>query len=139
MKFSNFITFCYLNAPKRAILKEYSFKKPILPLNTLKNVQQSIVLTEKFFKPVLGAVPGALFSKARCPVRCSVLSNLKPGARYGAWCYQSRKSKHWKTYILFIHFCTKYPVSLLALPRCMHQCQNHYFNSISCLFTFHAW
>ena len=37
-----------------------------------------------------GAVPGALFSKARCPVRCSVLNIVKPGA----WCYQSRKSKH---------------------------------------------
>ena len=60
-----------------------------------KKCPTAIFLTDKFFKPVLRAVPGALFSKARCPVRCSVLSNLKPGARCGAWCYQSRKSKHW--------------------------------------------
>ena len=52
---------------------------------------------------VLGAASGAhfvnfrcsvrcrmlCFSKAGCPVQCSVLNNLKPGARCGAWCYQS--------------------------------------------------
>ena len=45
--------------------------------------------------PLLGGVPGAVFSKPQRPVRCSVQNNLKPGFRCGAWCYRSRKSKHW--------------------------------------------
>ena len=48
---------------------------------------------EHWCTPV-GAVPGAVFSKSRCPVRCSVLNISKPGARCGAGCNQSRKLKH---------------------------------------------
>ena len=56
--------------------------------------------------PVLGAVPGALFSKARCLVRCSVLNNLKPvlGAVLGATKVQSRNTADQEIWFWLLNF-----------------------------------
>ena len=80
----------------------------------------------------LGAVPGAVFSKAWCPVRCSLLNNLKPGARCGVGCNQSRKSKHWWTRKplewCFTLFFTGHPIFTPNIIYAFLFCQ--------CLFTY---